>query len=307
MWPTILRSELHQKLILAGHDNSTERLRFIDSNWPVAVDLATIMQISWRVREWELSGSGLTFTGKKNTSDTYNVTGSFSPCSIKTKRVKVPEDLDDPLRDATDERDLLGPSSDCPILIPGGFAPEWPTLRNAGIRGAADPDLIVVTRTDSDSGVATVLPPFGFIESLIHGAYVIFDPDAEMFYPHMQIGGRFDAFEHFELQTFGASVAFYLLSQNPQAAPLPPPPSGLAADVPQGTLTIINPSGGSNIEVPIGMFGGPGGTTPPLNLGGGSGSLNLTLAPVTWWPYKNSLGQPVYDSATGAQLVSPFS
>jgi hypothetical protein len=31
------------------------------------------------------------------------------------------------------------------------------------------------------------------------------------------------------------------------------------------------------------------------------------LTAAEYWPYANSLGLPVYDTATGAQLVDPFS
>lgn len=35
--------------------------------------------------------------------------------------------------------------------------------------------------------------------------------------------------------------------------------------------------------------------------------FNFTLSPKEFWPYKNSQGQPIYDTTTGAQLNDPFS
>jgi hypothetical protein len=39
----------------------------------------------------------------------------------------------------------------------------------------------------------------------------------------------------------------------------------------------------------------------------GSVTLDFTLTPTSYWAYENSQGQPVYDTASGAQLVDPFS
>lgn len=36
-------------------------------------------------------------------------------------------------------------------------------------------------------------------------------------------------------------------------------------------------------------------------------ALNMTITPVEFWPYINSMGQPIYDTNSGVELTDPFS
>lgn len=312
MFPTILRSELNDKLIAQGLTDTDERLRAIDSGWPVAVNLETYMQMSWRVREWRIEAGSFIYTGSKSSagtpppgSPTWTLTSTFDPFSVKPKRVKNPPDLDNPLRDVADERDLLGPYTDSNNM------PEWKTLRNAGTLGSVDPNTINVTRSDSDTGpdAGPFVQPEGFFNTTIFGSYTIFDPDTGLFYPRLALDNTFQAF--FDFGAFGTSgvfAGFYLLSTNPIAPPLPAPSFGIAGDVPQGTLTITGLAEGEpDLVIPVGMNGRPGGSAPPFFAHGGSGSVALTMSAIRWWPYATKAGAPVYDESTGAQLADPFS
>ncbi len=44
----------------------------------------------------------------------------------------------------------------------------------------------------------------------------------------------------------------------------------------------------------------------PDAIGASLFSANLTLTPTEFWAFKNRLGQPIYDTATGAQINDPF-
>lgn len=298
IFPTILRSELNDKLIAQGLIDTNERLRFIDRLWPVPVSLDMLMQMTWRVREWEVSGSSILYTGSKTPGETWSMTASFESFSMKAKRVSGVN-----LRDVTDEKDLLGPYTDTATM------PEWKTLRNAGVRGFTDPDAIDVSAVDSDTGTETgpFVTPKGFYEMILFGDYTIFDPNTQMFYPKLGFDALFQNLTDFgALGTSGPQLTMTTLSTAPLGPPLPPPAFGLAADVQQGSLTIVNPIAG-NVVVPLGMFGSPGGSSPPAWLSGGSGSVSLTMTPVKWWPYATKAGAPVYSEEDGSTLADPFS
>lgn len=298
IFPTILRSELNDKLIAQGLTDTNERLRFIDRLWPVPVSLDMLMQMTWRVREWEIAGASLNYVGSKTLGETWSMTASFESFSMKAKRVSGVD-----LIDVTDEAKLLGPYTDTATM------PEWKTLRNAGVRGFTDPEAIDVTVTDSDTGTETgpFVTPKGFYEMILFGDYTIYDPDTQMFYPKLGLDALFNNLTDFgALGTSGPQLTTTTLSTAPLGPPLPPPAFGLAADVPQGTLTIVNSIAG-NVVVPLGMLGTPGGSSPPAWLSGGSGSASLTMTPVKWWPYATKAGAPVYDEDTGAQIADPFS
>lgn len=308
LFPTILRSELNTKLIAQGLTNTNERLRFIDRLWPVPVPLETIMQMTWRVREWRMEAGTFLYTGSKSPTSTpgatWAMTATWEEFSLKAKRVKIPPNPGDPLRDVTDEQDLLGPYTDTTTT------PEWKTLRHAGVRGFTDPNEIVVDVVDSDTGPETgpFVTPKGAFEFIFFGDYTIYDPDTELFYPKLGLDALFINHTDFGmLGTSGPQAEFHTLSTAPIAPPLSAPAYGTASDVPQGTLTIINPTiGEADIVIPLGMFGQAGGSAPPAWFPGGSGSVAVTLTPIAWWPYKTSLGDPVYDTSTGAQVADPF-
>lgn len=307
-WPTILRSELNQFFIDLGETDDDLRHRNIDQGWPVAVSLKTLMQLTWRVREWEISGGPFSYTGSKSSagipppgSPTWTLSGTFEAFSAKAKRVvSGPFDL----RDVTDERDLLGPYTDSFNM------PEWKTLRNAGVQGVADGAETDVTRTDSDTGTdpGPFIEPHGAISFILFGTYVIYDPDTGLFYPRIAIDGSFRALFDFGGSTSGVEASFYCVSADPIAPPLPAPGFGVARDVPQGTLTITGlAEGEADIVIPLGMFGKPDGSAPPIYTTGGSGSLDLVMTPLSWWPFATKAGAPCYDENDGSQLADPFS
>jgi hypothetical protein len=299
-WPTILRSELRaliaSELFVVG---TNEQNRIIDARWPVGVSQEVIMHMAWRVREWRVDASSFTYTGEEfnpPNGNTWTIAGDLPELSLKMRRRKKPPDVDDPLREVTDERDILGPASD--PSDPG----RYKTLRNAGVNDEADPADIVLTGTSSVGVVPVLTPPFIepggdyrvniFAEIGVSelNQYVIYDPVTELFYPPFFAGGKFDRLIGVVGNNSGGEVIIKTLPVTPTAIP---------AETPQGHLTIINPvSGGPNIVIPLGMTGGGGGVHPPTWFPG-SGSVELTMTPIKWWPHRNSLGEAIYDEDTG--------
>lgn len=171
-------------------------------------------------------------------------------------------------RDVINEADILGPSSDAPIEISLGVD-KWKTLRNAGVRG-----------TFANA------PTFITVNAGIFGGEMAYDPDRELFAPPFSFDGL--------INKFGThpAVKWFAMSQNEFDATTP------KAD--DSTLTIVNPEG-ANIEIPIALVG------EDVGYIAGTGSISdITITPTKWWKYRNSLGQDVYDEATGAQINDPF-
>lgn len=301
-FPTILRSELAALLAidpLIAITDTVEQQRHIDSFWPFGVDLAMMQQIAWRVREWTIEAGTFSYAGTKNPiepGESWSVSGSLPAFLLRAERVGM--------GNVNRERDLLGPWTDAPLTGDGGIAPsnrKWKTLRNEGISGAALEAGMTVTYAFSNA-------PGGALDSgefsiLAHNDLIIFDPGTNLFYPKFFI----EAFFATNVNP-SPTVLFRTVPTTAHAPALPSPPFGVGEDVQQGTLTIINPSGGANVIVKLGMFGRPNTQigTPGWD-DGGTGSITLTMRATKFWQYANSEGLPVYNETTGAQIRNPFS
>lgn len=304
-WPTLTRSELRAILVAELDITETnEQNRFIDARWPAGVSLEVLMSMAWRVREWTVDASSFTYTGEEfnpPNGSTYSIGGTLPELTLKTRRVKVPADPDNPLREVTDERDILGPASDKNLSFIEGVD-KWQTLRNAGVSDVADPDDINLTGSNTAGSIPLLTPPFlepgGTFEIGFLGQYVIYDPNFNLFYPPFHCDGIFERL----IGSIGNSSGGKVILKT-----LPVTPTGTPSDTPQGNLTIVNPIVGQpDIVIPLGLRGSGAGTHPPIWFPG-SGTINLTMTPTRFWPYKNSAGLPVYSESTGSELRSPFS
>lgn len=301
-WPTISREAYIARLMALGQTEDQAK-RSIDRSNPAAVTLEQLLMIAWGVREWKVDALSFNYVGLGQNqvpgAAFWTLDADAPEFSMKMKRRKNPPDIMDPFRDVTDERDILGPSSDAPF---GGSPELWRTLRNVGVTGTADPGAITAT---SDA-----TPPYIFAGGAVGGdlleSYVIYDPDIDMFYPLISVGGLFSVLKDDGIGgTNGVEARFYVLPVTPTAPPDPPPVGGIAGDVQQGTLTVSGV--GADIVIPLGMFGGTAGSHPTVGIpDGGSGSVDVTMSVVSWWPCKNGLGQSVYDETSGAQINDPF-
>lgn len=299
-WETILRA---QALAFFG-GSADDKNRAVDRNWPIGVSLEVMMNMCWRVREWRIDVSAFTYAGH---AGNWTMGGNLPQMVLKMRRVKFPAvPPPNSLREVTDERDILGPASDV------GINPN--SLSNAGTLCGNGDDIPYGGADSVSSGITLnyllfgVPPPVSPTSeqkdygALLCGGYVIFDPSTGKFWPQFFIRGMFRK-NYAASTTYGDPfVQFYTLSPTPHAPPLPPPVNGTGTDVQQGTLTLIDPAGGPNVLLPIGMFGG----TPGFGDSGGSGSVNLTMTPIRWWPYENGDGDPVWNETTGIQVGDPF-
>lgn len=264
-------------------------LRAVDRGWPVAVDLATIQQMTWRVRKWEVSAGSFEYHGISQFGAIhYQWNVSWPAFSIVPKRATVPFDPDNPVRDVTAEPDLLGQNPNQPF-----------TLRNEGVQGGLPSDEVTADLIpNTDNGIPSTDDPAATVSGSMLGSIIIFDPDTQLFYPPAT------GFFGFAAENTGLhELEVYPLSTDPIADPLTAPTinGGTREDVPQGTLTIVCPWG-TNLVIPIGMFG----HASPGSVPDGSGSAEVIVTPVKWWQYRNSLGQDVYDEDTGATIANPF-
>lgn len=303
-WPTILRTEA---LAFFG-GTPDDQQRSVDYTWPVAVNLDVMMQMCWRVREWRLNASSFSYVGAFSGGDYWSMDANLPEMILKMRRVKSPAvPPPNSLREVTDEQDILGPASDV------GINPN--SLSNAGTL-CGNGDDIPYGGADSVSDDITLdyelfdVPlPYPEISetkdygTLLCGGYVIFDPSTGNFLPQFFIRGEFR--KNYLVQAIYGDpiVRFKTLSPTPNAPPAPYVGFGNSFDVPQGTLTIINPViGQPNITLPMGIIG----DQPFFGTEGGAGSVNLTMTPIRWWPYENGAGDPVWDETTGAQVGDPF-
>lgn len=304
-WPVLLRSEL-RAILVAELDITAEndQNRFIDAHWPVPVSLEVLMLMAWRVREWTVDASSFTYTGEEfnpPNGSTYSIGGTLPELTLKMRRVKVPSDPDDPFREVTDEQDILGPASDKNLSFVDGVD-RWKTLRNAGVNDVADPGDIILTGSNTAGSIPLLTPPFiepgGSFEIGFLGQYVIYDPNFNLFYPPFHCDGVFARLIGSPGNTSGGKVILKAL---------PVIPTGTPAETPQGNLTIVNPIVDQpDIVIPLGMVGSGAGNHPPIWFPG-SGTIELTVTPTRFWPYKNSANLPVYNETTGEELRSPFS
>lgn len=237
----------------------------VDADEVLVCNLDLLMQMAWRVSEWTVSAGSASFDANPgyNGGFTGLISASWSSFKMTMKRKSGLT-----VRDVINEADILGPSSDAPILISPGVD-KWKTLRNAGVSGFFENTTTKV-----------------IVSAGIFGGEIPYDPNRELFAPQFGFSGL--------IYKFGThpSVEWFALSQNEFDAP--PSPTD------DSTLTIVNPVG-SNIEIPIQLIG-----QDVANIAGTGSISDVTITPTKWWPYKNSQNLPVYDVNTGAQLRDPF-
>lgn len=334
LWPTISRAEYLD--IAYGGDN-------VDSQWqtgfdyPIQMDLAQIMHMSWRVREWKIAASSyetsiavfdppvVDQTDIAERNDTGVTPEFFFRIQRKDKITHV-------VRDITDERDMFSNWEDWPLRDdfepPAYTSPRWKTLRNLGVSqgfsngvdntdlvAAADPTLITGTYGFTEPYSH---PKFGEGGTTLGGkfiiftmaGYILFDPaEGGKFYPPLNFPfGGLNLHSADVLQTPASTnsiVIFKLLTLSPTT--LPPPEDGFAAPIDCGSFTISFGSFGPSpatcriIRDALPEWPGPGVATLP------TGNFNLEMSPTKYWPFATKAGLPVYDEDTGEQLEDPFS
>lgn len=242
------------------------------------IALETLMQDAWLVREWTISAGNFSFNGfNPSTSQTWFMSGSWPQFVIKMKRKGPTWNVDNIYRDVTDERDILGPSDESFIN------PTPHTLLNAGIFGGAVGTGTYRQPADNFPGAVT----FGGTNGNILGERIRFNDSTKEFNPlsGTYVTGLFT----FPLSAPRAEVFFGLKDGGAGSFKL-------FDSVVDSEDPIID----CGMEV-IGVH-------TPNHVNEGTGTVSdIIMRATKWWPYSNSLGQPIYVEATGLPTgADPF-
>lgn len=255
---------------------------FDDADQLGSINLATLMQMAWRVREWAVSAGTVHYEFAYSGTD-YVFDGSWDEFTVAMAR-KVNPDYPpgDPYILVESEGQILGPVSSAPMPVTnvhGHVVDKWNTLRNYGVAGRFD--------SDDWGSVPSLLFQPGSIQAGFLGGELLFDPDRKVFALPLGFGGGAG------VPGGHPSIFFQATSPNTLAAN----PGNDAG----GTVTITDPAGGDDIIVPIFIEG-----QDVFDLGGTGTVSDITMTPTKWWKYRNSLGQDVYDEFSGVQINDPF-
>jgi hypothetical protein len=242
------------------------------------------MATLWRVKTWALSGGGtLHFEGDQSIGGphlTMNATLSFSgtvPMVYYDGAAYVT---------ATDERQIIAnfDASYLPALMNAGF------YLNA-VAGSSGTVVYTATKVSGDPAVdysisgSHSLPLYlvlmGLSNQTLFAPVQYFDSTTKLFSPSLIFEAILSFFDH-------SSWSFLVENR-----------AGLAV---AGSLT-INPLIAPSLVSPV--RGNLQSASATLN-NSQSGGLAMTMTATEFWPFKNRLGQPVYDTATGAQVNDPF-
>ena len=291
-WPTIVRSQIPDLTF-------TPDLTTYDNIWPVDITLAQLMALSWRVKKWSLAGTASASLSYANGG---SISASVSASIPATDCVTLKFDPILGVVAATKELDLIG------------------TLFSYGYRTSAYTSLGNYTIGPVDgSGVFTpVVAPWSSSYTDGSGTYTdsgntslgtgilglwptLYDPVTKLFSPSFNDVGAFDINAHAAPVSGVAFVFGLAFRRSPITVASMIGPGALEAP---GTFTVISHIA-PDFVVPLQLgwhlvFEGIGSTSS------GSGSGAFTLEATEFWPYQNSLGQPVYDVTTGAQINDPF-
>lgn len=286
-WPTILLDELVARMVEVGVEGDEDAvLRNIDLNYPIAMDLETMMQFSWRVREWKLNSGGFGYGGGG-----WSLAGSLPDFTL------LQEGATDERRILWERQEDFGNQGPNPYQTCSGYnsvvsigGAELRAMLSGSQDQGSGPEPITDPYTGPDAAVA-------FNMSLFSPGYVIFDPDTGLFWPRIKMEGHFTLMQDFGIFSQGNAVKLSTMADPVRAS---------GSDyVVSGGLTITNPTtGGDDIVVPIGLtdvIQGPSG-----GFDHGAGSASWTMTPMAWWPYKNKAGDPVYNEETGEIINDPF-
>lgn len=237
------------------------------------------MAVSWRVKLWK-------FTGTANATIVY--TNSPSPPDTFTGEAELIENflyaLSLPGVAATLERDLVSRV----------FNPTYQALVNYGVSPINGSPIMTNWETHSDflnqSGTASTDGISMFNQ------FVLWDPSTNTFgLPAVGMGNLIKPTVT-ALITIAAGVF-----RNPVTVT-----SGTGAFFIQGPGTLtVKSLVASDFVIPMQVSSRLNGMDP-ASTSTGSATCALTLEAVEFWPYADSQGLPVYDTATGAQLRNPF-
>lgn len=236
----------------------------------IGVNLNRIMALAWRVRRWKIEAADISVAANwVNFSNHYHLTASFTMPEITLNML------------GTTELALIGSA------IYTGHSP----LVGSGFSGSINQNVLETSHLTVDS-----TPPVDVTEAANHllqvnallfgtgGAgfeFVTWDAATKLFYPFIACNGLIPSLSDTQIR-FG--------------------PDAVGG---HGTLT-IRPGVVPEFDVPMKVTVFVTSPSPPKFATVTAGSADLTMTAIKFWPFSNSLGQPVYDEDSGAQLNDPF-
>lgn len=282
-WPTITLAQL----TTLGYSRTT------------GISLLQALACAWRVKRWNVGGTasiGL-HTVINRTSPTrvedYTVASSFSFSDQPMPMLKDDGNL------ATREQHIVEVSNQSEVygfvgLRNGGFQ-----LHTGGVFSPPPPRLFVnetSTYTFDKSPPEFYDPPqsgteTGTFSQLLQLDFLMFGNttnreyvgfDSNLFYPFIQASGLL--FPH-----HAAQISFQIQSAGSN-----------------GTLT-VDPVVATSFTLPVKIDGFYVGSGTGISNTVTSAGIALTMTADQFWPFANSVGDPVWDGATGAQINDPFS
>lgn len=292
-WPTILRSERATVLPLVDP-------LLYDEIWPVDITLAQAMALAWRVKKWRLTGScEVAIDYFDPSGPTQTIIGSGESEFDNQDIAVLSEDALATEIEAATESDLVRRVFDSryQALVNHGVA------RLSGDAVIANWSLTFTVPANSASGSTPAAGGLGnnpLSFGMMNGFW-LFDPDTQKFAPpFVAIGRVIDAPQG----SGGTAGMLVVVSFHRSPVTVLSGTGPLLLRAP-GTMT-VKPLIAADFTVPLQI----GWRLPGEAVGSvvsGTGSADLTLEAVEYWPFADSENLPVYDSATGTQLRDPFS
>lgn len=293
-WPTILRSEI--PFLTAAPLPAR-----YDSIWPVDITLEQLLALTWRVRNWDFSGSCAVSKTIQNAGDPAVFTQSGSADVAETQLTVLKLRQSDSALIASDkEPDIIRR-----FVIQGYKASSFTGLANYSIGAVTGDAPISAWESSGDFGTFSgSTPPANtpgedaMAPSVLSGFPILYNPTTQMFSPPFAGIGEMIPF------IFGGSplVASVQFLRNPATVLSGTGPLTLRKP---GVMSIALGGIAPDFDVPVELQWRFTGESPGSHVSG-TGDCDFTLEATDWWPFKNSLGQLVYAADDGAQQNDPF-
>lgn len=238
------------------------------------------MALYWRVKKWTITGAisvSLTYFDSPNTT-LYDANGTLAATDIFI--------LDSDENEATNEHDLLSADMGAPFhaLFCAGIGLVTLASFPWTIHGGAT----------TQTGANIVSGP-AFIDS----GYALFDVDTENFSPPMSGFGL-------SVPIIGGPANLMTVSIECFRTPVTVLSGTGPVDLKKPGTLLVSPGIAPAFTIPLQLTFRPTGEAVGSALSAGVGSAAFTMTATEFWPYANSVGAPVYDSGSGAQLNDPF-
>lgn len=327
-WPTVTRAEY---LALNGYPpNSPIGNRNIDLAYPIGVNLDTIQALMWKVKEWSIdpTSMALQFMAEDapvvSADDLAIINQATSFPGFKFERLRLIPPNGSTTENIPNEGAILADWRNQPLVDdywpPARTIPRWKTLRNQGHFGfnveadctwdgffsapigLSGPPITDYNHTKfspaSESGTG------GRLRFSMSSGYVIYNSTTQLFYPRIEVTA---------VAPIPSLTILQRISKTMQSLPVvqtvDPVSVGEFPEIHTGTVTFV--IGATSFDIPVGyrdlnanpyVLHDPEQTVERTI----TGSLDITVTATKFWPYSNTLGQPVYDATTGAQINNPF-